>query len=120
MRLGGRGCSTTTSDTPTDIRTLVDDFATRFEQIIHRTALEQDEQPLGGVPSAPRLSPGGPRKTAATRPAAKGGQRIPASLDEMQGCAAPAREGAPRSRCHRVAEALKTSVRLLPSQQPTL
>jgi len=55
-----------------DIRTLVDDFATRLEQIIRRTALEQVEGALGANLGGPaRRGPGRPPKAATVKRAAK-------------------------------------------------
>lgn len=69
----------------TDIRTLVDDFATRLEQMIRRTALEQVERALGSALGASaRRGPGRPPKATGTvKRAAKGGKRDAGSLDEM-------------------------------------
>jgi len=69
-----------------DIRTLVDDFTTQLEQMIRRTALEQVVVALGGGATPARRGPGRPPKAAGSapiRPAAKGGKRDAASLDEM-------------------------------------
>lgn len=97
---------------PTDIRTLVDDFTSKLESMIRRTALEQVEQALGGgSTSALRRGPGRPRKSAgAVRKAAKGGKRSSASLDQMQAALLAHVKAHPGQRGEQIAAALKTDV----------
>jgi hypothetical protein len=99
---------------PTDIRTLVDDFTSKLEQMIRRTALEQVEQALGGgASSAPRRGPGRPRKAAGAVPinrAPKGGKRSAASLDQMQAALLAHVKAHPGQRGEQIAAALKTDV----------
>jgi len=96
----------------TDIRTLVDDFTTRLEQMIRRTALEQVERALGAELDEPvRRGPGRPPKTAATaKPAAKGGKRDAGSLDEMGVALLAFVKANPGQGAIEIARAIKTDV----------
>jgi hypothetical protein len=92
------------------IRTLVDEFATKLELVIRRTALEQIAEALGGA-SQPRRGPGRPRKAAAapTR-ARKGGKRTPEALAEMSAKLLAHVKAHPGQRGEQIAAALKTDV----------
>lgn len=98
----------------TDIRAIVDEFASKLEVMIRRTALEQVEQALGSTAtSAPRRGPGRPRKTAGAAPvrrAAKGGKRSSASMDRMQATLLAHVKAHPGQRGEQIAAALKTDV----------
>jgi hypothetical protein len=94
----------------TDIRTLVSDFTTQLEQTIRRMALEQVLEALGGGATPARRGSGRPRKTAAARPAVKGGKRTSASLDEMQAALLAHVKSHPGQGAIEIADALKTDV----------
>jgi len=99
---------------PPDIRTLVDDFATRLEQMIRRTALEQVERALGAALGEPvRRGPGRPPKSAGSAPVrriAKSGKRDAASMGEMQDTLLAHVKSNPGMRGEQIAAALKTDV----------
>jgi len=95
---------------PTDIRTLVNDFTTQLEQTIRRMALDQVLEALGGGATPARRGPGRPRKSAASRPATKGGKRDAASLDEMGAAILAFVKSNPGQGAIEIAAALKTDV----------
>lgn len=93
------------------IRTLVDEFTSKLELMIRRTALEQVAAALGDAVQ-PRRGPGRPRatgKTAGPR-AKKGGKRTAASLEQMGARLLAHVKANPGQRGEQIAAALKTDV----------
>jgi hypothetical protein len=93
------------------IRTLVDEFTSKLELMIRRTALEQVAAALGDAVQ-PRRGPGRPRgtgKSAGARPK-KGGKRTAASLEQMGARLLAHVKANPGQRGEQIAAALKTDV----------
>jgi len=93
------------------IRTLVDDFTSKLELMIRRTALEQVVAALGGA-AEPRRGPGRP-KGATSAPVArskKGGKRSSEDLDAMSAKLLAHVKANPGQRGEQIAAALKTDV----------
>jgi hypothetical protein len=93
------------------IRTLVEEFTSKLELMIRRTALEQVAAALGDA-IQPRRGPGRPRgagKTGMSRPK-KGGKRSAESLDQMGAKLFAHVKANPGQRGEQIAAALKTDV----------
>jgi len=93
------------------IRTLVDDFTSKLELMIRRTALEQVVAALGDAVQ-PRRGPGRP-KGATNTPVArakKGGKRSPEDLEAMSAKLLAHVRANPGQRGEQIAAALKTDV----------
>src|SRR6187549_3275595 len=93
------------------IRTLVEDFTSKLELMIRRTALEQVAAALGSAVES-RRGPGRPRgsgKSAAPR-ARKGGKRSVENLEAMSAKLLSHVKANPGQRGEQIAAALKTDV----------
>ncbi len=95
------------------IRTLVEEFASKLELIIRRTALEQVASALGDA-VAPRRGPGRPagsgaKSAQAGRPK-KGGKRTSENLEAMSAKLLAHVKAHPGDRGEQIAAALKTDV----------
>lgn len=92
------------------IRSLVEEFASKLELVIRRTALEQVAAALGEATQT-RRGPGRPRGAAKTsRPAKKGGKRTAESLEAMGAKLLAHVKANPGQRGEQIAAALKTDV----------
>ncbi|MCY2958922.1 MAG: hypothetical protein NTY35_02065 [Planctomycetota bacterium] len=94
------------------IRTLVEEFSSKLELMIRRTALEQVAAALGDAVQ-PRRGPGRPRgtgKASTSRPAKKGGKRTAESLEAMGSKLLAFVKANPGQRGEQIAAALKTDV----------
>jgi|GEM_PF-1851495 len=93
------------------IRTLVEEFTSKLELMIRRTALEQVAAALGDAVQ-PRRGPGrprGPAQSSMSRPK-KGGKRSPEHLEEMAAKLLAHVRANPGQRGEQIAAALKTDV----------
>jgi hypothetical protein len=93
------------------IRTLVEDFTSKLELMIRRTALEQVAAALGNSVES-RRGPGRPRgsgKSAAPR-GRKGGKRTAANLEAVSAKLLAHVKANPGQRGEQIAAALKTDV----------
>jgi hypothetical protein len=93
------------------IRTLVEEFTSKLELMIRRTALEQVAAALGDVAQT-RRGPGRPRgsgKSAPTR-GRKGGKRSAQHLEEMSAKLLAHVKANPGQRGEQIAAALRTDV----------
>lgn len=96
------------------IRSLVEEFASKLELVIRRTALEQVAAALGDAVQT-RRGPGRPRGAAKAGPAKvsrakKGGKRTPESLEAMGAKLYAHVKANPGQRGEQIAAALKTDV----------
>lgn len=96
------------------IRTLVEEFTSKLELMIRRTALEQVAAALGDAVQT-RRGPGRPRATgkSAGPRAKKGGKRTPASLEQMGARLLAHVKANPGQRGEQIAAALKTDVKTM-------
>lgn len=93
------------------VRSLIEEFSSKLELVIRRTALEQVAAALGEATQT-RRGPGRPRGTGrkAGRPARKGGKRSPESLEAMGAKLLAHVKAHPGQRGEQIAAALRTDV----------
>ena len=91
------------------IRNLVEDFTSKLELMIRRTALEQVAAALGEA-AGPRRGPGRPRGSAKAPRGRKGGKRSQQNLEEMSAKLLAHVKSNPGQRGEQIAAALRTDV----------
>jgi hypothetical protein len=91
------------------IRTLVEEFTSKLELVVRRTALEQVAAALGDT-VAMRRGPGRPKGSAKVGRPKKGGKRSAANLEAMGAKLLAHVKAHPGQRGEQIAAALKTDV----------